>query len=137
MQSRLSVSRVVVLLSCVGACSGAARAPTAPSRKSAPSANDSTRCERACAASEHDERERTICHACRCKEALGELPPPEAITCAAGATIPIYRLENGKAVETKEQATTCKNPALLDLMPALQACTPGSRLGQVVTPTAI
>src|SRR5262249_13934003 len=34
-------------------------------------------------------------------------------------------------------APTCKNPALLDLMPVEQACTPGSRLGQVVTDSAI
>jgi hypothetical protein len=124
----VDVSRIAgaALIACAGACALSPRAPLATV----------TRCERACAAAD-DERERTICHACRCKEALGELPPPSAITCEAGATIPIYRLEGGRAIETKENGTTCKNPALLELMPAEQACTPGSRLGQVVTETAI
>jgi hypothetical protein len=116
----------VALLVCAGAC---AREPKAPLRAA-------TRCERACAATD-DEREQTVCHACRCKEALGELPPPEAMTCVRGTEIPIYRLEGGRVVETKELGVTCKNPALIEVMPANQACTPGSRLGQVVTGTAI
>jgi serine/threonine protein kinase len=49
--------------------------------------------------------------------------PPDAITCARGAEIPIYRLEDGRVVETKENGVTCKNPALIDLMPSEQACT--------------
>jgi hypothetical protein len=97
-----------------------------------PKAPVGTRCDRACAAAEDDERERTICHACRCKDALGGLPTPDQITCAAGTPIPIYRVEGAGG-----DASTCANPALLDLMPTEQACTPGSRLGQVVTPTAI
>jgi hypothetical protein len=51
--------------------------------------------------------------------------------------IPIYRHERGRAVEATTDTTTCANPALLDLMPVEQACTRGSRLGQVVTETAI
>jgi hypothetical protein len=116
-----------VTLLCLAAC---VREPRAPVRAE-------TRCERACTAAADDEREGAICYACRCKEALGDLPPPEAITCARGAEIPIYRLEGGRVVETKENRGTCKNPALIELMPAEQACTPGSRLGQVVTESAI
>src|SRR5207302_1201464 len=66
----------VALLVCAGACAreaSEAREPRALLR--AP-----TRCERACAATD-DEREQTVCHACRCKEALGELPPPDSMTC--------------------------------------------------------
>ena len=59
------------------------------------------------------------------------------MTCAKGAEVPIYRLEGGRVVETKESGVSCKNPALIELMPAEQACTPGSRLGQIVTPSAI
>ena len=123
--SRVVSGASVALLVYAGACAPAPRAPLA----------SGTRCERACAAT--NEREGAICHACRCKEALGGLPPPETITCARGAEIPIYRLEDGRVVETKENGVTCKNPALIELMPAEQACTPGSRLGQVVTETAI
>jgi hypothetical protein len=42
--------------------------------------------------------------------------PKDAITCARGAEIPIYRLEDGRVVETKENGVTCKNPALIELM---------------------
>ncbi len=116
----------VAALVCAAACAREPRAPVA-----------ATLCERACAKANDDEREKTICHACRCKEALGELPTPDVITCARGVEVPIYRLENGRAVETKQNAATCKNPALIELMPSEQACTPGSRFGQVVTETAI
>ncbi len=91
-------------------------------------------CEQACQEAGGDDTKWAVCYSCKCKQALGALPPQSGATCAAGKDIHVYTvsLVNGVPVERDEpdDVETCENPALLESLPIEAACVPGGKLGQ-------
>jgi hypothetical protein len=92
-------------------------------------------CQTACdKASPTNDQSWSICYSCKCKQAIGALPPPTKATCANGKDIHVFTAElvDGGVAETDQpdDQDACDNPALLDSLPRDAGCTPGGKLGQ-------